>query len=220
MGWQTSDGGLRLGSPVIDWWRWIGRGGRRRAAAVAQRRRGCGSSNGGEGRGDAQQCAAPRASMWPRESASGSPDAEDRRRGELDGGGPAAAAGARAPTIVWLGLINKRIGELLLCTRESLGDWVGEDVDGKGVRTGRRQWRTAGLGGGCACARGATGVGFYRRWRSVRGCGVNHIAGACAVWAARRDDVRPSGSPIACDGWHAGEWELATWRRPSARERH
>jgi hypothetical protein len=46
---------------------------------------------------------------------------------------------------------------------------VGEDVDGKGVRTGRRQWRTAGLGGGCACARGATGAGFYRRWRSVRG---------------------------------------------------
>jgi hypothetical protein len=54
MGWQTSDGGLRLGSPVIDWWRWIGRGGRRRAAAVAQRRRGCGSSDSGEGRGGAQ----------------------------------------------------------------------------------------------------------------------------------------------------------------------
>jgi hypothetical protein len=39
--------------------------------------------------------------------------AEDRRRGELDGGGPAAAAGARAPAIVRLGLINKRLGELL-----------------------------------------------------------------------------------------------------------
>jgi hypothetical protein len=38
---------------------------------------------------------------------------EDQRRGELVGGGPAAAAGARAPAIVWLGLINKRLGELL-----------------------------------------------------------------------------------------------------------
>jgi hypothetical protein len=42
-----------------------------------------------------------------------SPGAEDRRRGELDGGGPAAAAGARAPAIVRLGLIKKRLGELL-----------------------------------------------------------------------------------------------------------
>jgi hypothetical protein len=41
-----------------------------------------------------------------------SPGAENRRRGELDGGGPTAAAGARAPAIVWLGLINKRLGEL------------------------------------------------------------------------------------------------------------
>jgi hypothetical protein len=36
-----------------------------------------------------------------------SPGTEDRRRGELDGGGPAAAAGAQAPAIVRLGLINK-----------------------------------------------------------------------------------------------------------------
>jgi hypothetical protein len=46
---------------------------------------------------------------------------------------------------------------------------VGEGVDGREVHTGRRQWRTAGLGGGCVCARGETGAGFYRRWRSVRG---------------------------------------------------
>jgi hypothetical protein len=25
---------------------------------------------------------------------------------------------------------------------------------------------------------------------------------------------------MACDGWHADEWELATWHRPHARERH
>jgi hypothetical protein len=42
-----------------------------------------------------------------------SPGAEDRRRGEFGGGGPAAAAGARAQAIVRLGLINKRLGELL-----------------------------------------------------------------------------------------------------------
>jgi hypothetical protein len=68
-GRQTSDGGLRLGSPVIDWWRWIGRGGRRRAAAAAQRPCGRRSSNGALERGVAQQCAAPGASMWPREEA-------------------------------------------------------------------------------------------------------------------------------------------------------
>jgi hypothetical protein len=32
---------------------------------------------------------------------------EDRRRGEVVGGGPAAAAGARAPAVVRVGLINK-----------------------------------------------------------------------------------------------------------------
>jgi hypothetical protein len=42
-----------------------------------------------------------------------SPGAEDWRRGELVGGGPAAAVGARTPVIVRLDLINKRLGELL-----------------------------------------------------------------------------------------------------------
>jgi hypothetical protein len=52
------------------------------------------------------------------------------------------------------------------------------------------------------------------------GRGVNHIAGARAAWAARRGDVRRSGDPMACGGWHADEWEMATWRRPSAHECH
>jgi hypothetical protein len=43
---------------------------------------------------------------------------EKRRRGELDGGGPAAAAGTRVPAIVWLGLLNKQLGEVLWCTRK------------------------------------------------------------------------------------------------------
>jgi hypothetical protein len=39
-------------------------------------------------------------------------DSEDRRRGELGNGGPAAAAEARAPEIVRLGLIDKRLGKV------------------------------------------------------------------------------------------------------------
>jgi hypothetical protein len=42
-----------------------------------------------------------------------SPGLENRRRGELDGGGPAAVAGTQALAIVRLGLINKRLRELL-----------------------------------------------------------------------------------------------------------
>jgi hypothetical protein len=33
--------------------------------------------------------------------------------GELDGGGPAAAAGTRVPAIVLLGLLNKWLGKVL-----------------------------------------------------------------------------------------------------------
>jgi hypothetical protein len=112
-GRQTSYEELRLGSPMIDWWRWFGRGGRRRAAAATQRWRDRGSSDGGEERGCAQQCATPGASMWPREDDSRSQGVEDRRRDELVGGGPAAAPGARTTAIVRLSLINKRLGELL-----------------------------------------------------------------------------------------------------------
>jgi hypothetical protein len=39
-------------------------------------------------------------------------DSEDRRRGELGNGGPAAAAEARALAIVRLGLIDKRLGKV------------------------------------------------------------------------------------------------------------
>jgi hypothetical protein len=85
---------------------------------------------------------------------------EDWQRGELGGGCPAAAAEARAPAIVWLGLINNRLGELLWCTRKGLGACGGEGVDLRVVRTGRRQSRNGGARGGCVCARGAAGGGF------------------------------------------------------------
>jgi hypothetical protein len=42
-----------------------------------------------------------------------SPGLEKRRRSELDGGGPAAATGTRFPAKVWLGMMNKRLGEVL-----------------------------------------------------------------------------------------------------------
>jgi hypothetical protein len=41
---------------------------------------------------------------------------EKRRRSELDGGGPAAAAGTRALANGWLSLNNKKLGEVLWCT--------------------------------------------------------------------------------------------------------
>jgi hypothetical protein len=44
---------------------------------------------------------------------------------------------------MWLDLINKQLREVFLCTEGSLGAWMSEDGDWKGVHTGRRQWRTA-----------------------------------------------------------------------------
>jgi hypothetical protein len=60
------------------------------------------------------------------------PGAEDRRRGEL-------------------GLINKRLGELLECTRKGLGARGGESVDWREVRTGGANGGTTVARGGCAC---------------------------------------------------------------------
>jgi hypothetical protein len=79
---------------------------------VAQRRRGRGSSDGGEERGDAQQCVARKLPCGLGKMLGGSLDSEDRRKGELGNGGPAADAEARAPVIVRLSLINKRLGKV------------------------------------------------------------------------------------------------------------
>jgi hypothetical protein len=79
------------------------------------------------------------------------PGAEDRRRGELGGGGPAATAGTRAPAIMRLILINKRLGELLGCTRKSVGARGGEGVDWREVRTGCANGGMSVARGGCAC---------------------------------------------------------------------
>jgi hypothetical protein len=76
----------------------------------------------------------------------------------LDGGGPAAAAGIRAPAIVRLGLINKRLGELLGCTRKSLSAHVSGSLDWREVHTGGANGGMAVAQGGCACTRGTAGA--------------------------------------------------------------
>jgi hypothetical protein len=83
-----------------------------------------------------------------------SPGLENRRRDELDSGGPAEVAGTRAPAIVRLGLISKRLGELLGCTRKSLSTSVSGSVNWREVHTGRANGGTAVARGECACARG------------------------------------------------------------------
>jgi hypothetical protein len=126
---------------------------------------------------------------------------EDRRRSELGDGGPAAAAGTRAPTIVRLGLINKWLGELLGCTRKSLGGRGGEGVDWREVRTGGANGGTAVARGGCACARGATGDGLYALGRSVGVGGVRPVPLARVerpgAWPAMYAAPAANGSPRA-----------------------
>jgi hypothetical protein len=85
---------------------------------------------------------------------------EKRRRGELDGGGPAATAGTRVPANVWLGLINQRLGEVLWCTKKGLSAWVRDDGDRKRVHTERRQWRTAAARGEVRVRAGSDRGGF------------------------------------------------------------
>jgi hypothetical protein len=68
---------------------------------------------------------------------------EKRRRSELDGGGPAAAAEARTPAKGWLSLINMWLREVLWFTGKGWSSWVCEEINWSMVLTERRQWRTA-----------------------------------------------------------------------------
>jgi hypothetical protein len=95
------------------------------------------------------------------------------------------------------------------------GDGVWSWVHTGGANGGRRR-----LGWKRACARGATGEGLYGRWRSVRRswgqprCRCTRVMGSKALRRAA------AWWPMACGGWHADEWKLATWRHPNARGRH
>jgi hypothetical protein len=149
-----------------------------------------------------------------------SPGAEDRRRGELGGGGPAAVAGTRAPAIVRLGLINKRLGELLGCTRKSSSACGSGGVDWREVHTGGANGGTAVARGGCACARGTAGAGLLAHGRSVGVGGVMLVPLARVegpgAWPATCAAPAANGAPRAvrrpvdkrhlawptCHGWH------------------
>jgi hypothetical protein len=139
-----------------------------------------------------------------------SPGAEDRRRGELDGGGPAAAAGARAPVIVRLGLINKRLGELLWCTRKSLGACVGEDVDRKEVRTGGANGGRRGSVAGARAQEERLGRVFIGAGGRLGASEVTTTNRACVERS--RDGWRraPLRRPMARHGRCAGRWIDAT----------
>jgi hypothetical protein len=61
---------------------------------------------------------------------------------------------------VWLGLINKRLGEMLWCTRKSLSAWVRENSDRKRVHTELRQWQAAAARGKVRVRTGSDRGGF------------------------------------------------------------
>jgi hypothetical protein len=158
-GRQTSYGDRRLNSPMNDWWRKIARGSRRRAAAAEQRRLGRGKSDGGAGKGDAQQCAAPGASMWPREDArqvtgrGGSAEGRARRRRSGGGRGNSGSGdrGARLDQHTARGaLVTHKGGFRSLCGR-------GLRLEGGAHR--QRQWRNGG-GSGRMRVRARSGWGW------------------------------------------------------------
>jgi hypothetical protein len=127
---------------------------------VEQQRRARGNSDGGEGRAGLNHVLDGELPCDLGKALSSCLGSGNRRRCELDGGGPAAVAGTRVPANVWLGLINKRLGEVLWCTRKSLGVWVREDGDRKRVHTERRQWRTAAARGEVRVRAGSDRGGF------------------------------------------------------------
>jgi hypothetical protein len=147
-----------------------------------------------------------------------SPGAEDRQRGELDGGGPAAAAGARTPAIVRLGLINKRLGELLGSTMNSLGACGGEGVDGREVRTGGdnggrgARWRVR-VRVRTRSDRGRGFIGAGGRLGAIEVTPVTHAHVERSRHGRRRAPLRRL---MALHRRCAGRWIDATWRGPLA----
>jgi hypothetical protein len=64
---STNGAGVRLGSPLDDWWRWRGRRWLQRVAVTRSRRRARGHPDSGEAQGGGGQCAAIEASPGARE---------------------------------------------------------------------------------------------------------------------------------------------------------
>jgi hypothetical protein len=146
---------------------------------------------------------------------------EERRRSELDGGGPAAAAEARAPANGWLRLINTLLGKVLWFTGKGWSSWVREEIDWNTVLTERRQWRTTEARAGTRAREGRWGLAYMRAGRSV-GVGRNvpvplGRVGRSRAWPAtcaapaangtartmrQPTDPRHLAPPLATDGTH------------------
>jgi hypothetical protein len=90
-----------------------------------------------------------------------------RRGSELDGGGSAAAAEARAPAKGWLSLINTCLMEVLWFTGKGWSSWVCEEIGWSTVLTGRRQWRTAAARVGMRAREGRRALAYKHTGRSV-----------------------------------------------------
>jgi hypothetical protein len=141
---------------------------------------------------------------------------KDRRRGELGSGGPTAAAETRAPAIVQLGLINKRLGELSWCTRKA--------QELAGVRASTGGWfapggangGTAGLGAGARAHEERPGAVFMGAGGQL---GAREVTTTTRTCVERSRDGRrraPLRRPMARHERCAGRWIYATWRGPLA----
>jgi hypothetical protein len=126
---------------------------------------------------------------------------EDRRRGELGGGSPAAAVVTRASAIVRLDLNNKWLGGLLWCTRKCSCACGGEGVDWRGVCTGGTNGGQRWLGASARAREELPRAGLYARGRSVgsrRGHeGSSHTRGEVAAWPATCAAPAANGAPQA-----------------------
>jgi hypothetical protein len=89
----------------------------------------------------------------------GSLGSEDRRRGELGNGGPAAATGARAPASRQFGLANTRVCKLGVC-----GEMVWTCSGGQGNGQGDELTEAASMADGGVRWRGACTRGRVEDW--------------------------------------------------------
>jgi hypothetical protein len=199
-GRQTSYGDRRLDSPVNDWWRRIGRGSHRRAAAAKQRWRGHGNSDGGAGKADAQQCAAPGASMWPREDArqvTGRGGSAERRARQRSGGG----RGNSGSSDRGAQLDQHAARGALVTHKKGFRSLRGRGLRLEGGAHRRRQWRNGG-GSGRRRVRARSGRGWLISTREVGWGRWGHAGATCTrgeagAWPATCAAPAANGAPQA-----------------------
>jgi hypothetical protein len=221
-GRQTLEQGVRLDSLAIDWRRRFGQRCHRRAAAVEQWRRGRGSSDSGEKRGAAEQCAARVASMCPREGARWIPGlrepAEERVRRWLPGGRPQELGLRRAGRSVRP--IHPRVSSMHARRRFRRAQTAME-VGGAMSSPRGCQWWAAELGRRLGVrARQRPGRSTYSRGRLVVSgwghAGDTSTCGKATAWPAMCVPRRL----MARRGWCAGPVDRRHLARPTCHERH